>query len=477
MDILLIPTYVRLGLAIAFFTGTIRSVLNFQLMSYRWKKAHWSLWTTYFLLNLSFNILMALSLMIIEVQHSTLTIALLNLNINWLFLLPSASHTLMLAIRLKNKRKIDSNMIFLALRALLMLSLVPVIGNHIWSTTQFNTLFIIFTISWVIAGYFYLYQTKRYLSTHFTDYTKVKAFELFPHGLIVTDANIRVLSMNPSAVSILHSIDVSDEKEVRKILDSMDGLYHEGSDTYRINRFPMAEFSNSFIVWELVKVTQLIEIQTDIIQSTASIKGAWDIVKDILIQLKQSVHEEERTRLQQYLHDVMGETFSVINFSTQLLLNQTMTKEDRTRLTDMLDQMYVKLEDRTTGGNDNSFKTLQRSFKRIGMNVIYEGSYPDSYHYRHVTYQILREAISNALKHGGATEVKLSMESDENWYHFVIQNNGKLTSHPNDHGLGLLGMQRLVKDWQGEIIIDSDQHYQVEVRLPNKEKKSQLALE
>lgn len=466
MDLYRLPSLIRIGLSIAFFTGITRSVMNFSLMSYRWRTDHTGLWMIYFLTNLTFNSLMALSLLIIQVQSELLSTPLINFEINWLFMLPITSHSVMVASRYRNRGYLDTTAIFILLRIGLMVLLLPIPGNYIWSIGEFHLLFIVFAIYWVISGYYYLLRTQRYLSTHFTDYTKAKAYELFPNGIVVTDAEGEVLSMNPAALDILGVVSSSSVAEVKNALESFDGLFRRGKETYRINRYSMIEFSHRFVVWEIVKVTQLINIQAEIDQNTAAIKSAWDIIGNILNQLKQSIHEEEQIRLQQYLHDVMGETFSVMSYTLQALEGREMDDEERFQLMHMLEQMYLKLEDRPAGGSDNSFRIMQRSFGRIGVEINFYGSYPESYHYRHLTYQILREATNNALKHGGATKVHLMMDNSPEHYHFIISNNGTIVSPPNEQGLGLKGMIRLVNDRNGLITINPDDHYRIEVKLP-----------
>lgn len=468
MDLYVLPNIVRVILAVVYFTGVIRSVSNFNLMSYRWRRMYWRLWMVYFILNLTFNTLMAAGLLVIQIQATSFTHPGVIFDINWLFILPIFSHIIMMISRFLKKHSFQVSQVFILLRVILMILLLPVPGNYLWSVPVFNGLFILFTALWVVMGYYYLFTTRRYLSTHFTDYTKLKAYEVFPHGIVVSSPEGRVLSINPKALDILSNLAGGDDALILDALESYDGLYRNGPDSYRINHYSMVELNHRYNVWELVKVTELIDIQTEIDKNTATIRSAWQIVRNILDQLKASVHLEEQVRLQQYLHDVMGETFSVLSYSLQAMEGREITDDERQRLLHLLSQMYPKLEDRTAGGSDSSFLAMQRSFKRIGLELFFHGEYPINYHHRHLTYQILREASNNSLKHGGATEVHLNMKTNPESYQFTITNNGQLSARHNEEGLGLKGMYRLVQDWQGEIHIDPSDHYRIDVRLPIK---------
>lgn len=464
MDLYQLPVYLRLALAIIYFTGTIRSVMNFYLMSFRWRRYRLGLWITYFVFNLSFNSLMTMGLLIIQVQSEGISQPLLSFQINWLFLLPIVSHLILLAVRLINKQQMDWKALSLIIRIGIMTLLLPIPGSWILTPDQQLVLFVWYSFIWLLYGLHYLYLTGRYLSSHFSDYTKLKAFELYPHGLVVTTPQGKVLSINVSANEILSRIDITNQSELKQILES--GLYKKAGDTYRINPYSMLDMANRIIVWEIIRLTPFYNIQSEIDQSTAAIKNAWEIVRNILNQLKKSVQDEERVRFQQHLHDVMGEAFSIMSYSLQSMEGREITDEERFQLLRTLDQLYLVLEDRSSGGSEHSFQNMQKSFDRIGLKLNFHGDYPTSYPYRHLTYQILREAANNSLKHGKADQVNLFMEHDAECYRFTITNNGSLINPPNEQGMGLKGMRRLVNNWQGKIEIDPEQHYRIEVSLP-----------
>lgn len=465
MNINNFPEIVRILISMSFFLSIGRSFLNYQLMRFRWRQMFSILWFTYFSLNLTFNALMSIGLVVNYTQHDALR-PLVLFDINWLFLLVIVSHLAMLIARFYDKRRIDRDIVLLTVRLIVMILLLPIPGRHLWTEQQYMYLFIFFVVNWDITGYYYIYYTIRYLSTHFTDYTKFQAFELFPHGIIVSDTQGKIISMNPSAINILSDVDRSDHRKVMQVLDAFDSKFRTRNNVYQINRQYITENNHHYDVWELIDITQQIDIQAEIDKSTAAIKGAWSLLKNIMEQLRKSVHHEEQVRLQQFLHDIMGENFSVIGYTLQMSEGRTITDQEKANLLGLLDSMQTSLEDRTAGGSDNSFRSLQHSFQRIGVKINISGDYPKSYHYRNVTYQILREAASNALKHGAANEISLTMNPSPTGFHFTISNNGQILSPPNQEGLGLTGMKRLVDDNHGTIEIDPNNQYQIDVTLP-----------
>lgn len=83
--------------------------------------------------------------------------------------------------------------------------------------------------------------------------------------------------------------------------------------------------------------------------------------------------------------------------------------------------------------------------------------------------QIVREAVSNALRHSGAASIAVSLKADERSLLFVISDNGHgFNVARTTWGLGLTNMRTRARRAGGEIVIDSD-HARgtlVETRIP-----------
>jgi two-component system sensor histidine kinase UhpB len=57
-------------------------------------------------------------------------------------------------------------------------------------------------------------------------------------------------------------------------------------------------------------------------------------------------------------------------------------------------------------------------------------------------FRIMQEAVHNALKHSGATELSASMICDESCLNIVISDNGKGMSGESEEGTGLSSMKQ-----------------------------------
>ena len=85
------------------------------------------------------------------------------------------------------------------------------------------------------------------------------------------------------------------------------------------------------------------------------------------------------------------------------------------------------------------------------------------------TTRILREAVSNILKHSGATHCEISIRQDINDFELTISDNGKgipmELDGKLDRGHGMSTMKGRAKQLQGQCLVESGPGYGTTIRL------------
>ena len=83
--------------------------------------------------------------------------------------------------------------------------------------------------------------------------------------------------------------------------------------------------------------------------------------------------------------------------------------------------------------------------------------------------RILREAVSNILKHSGATHAEISIRQDINDFELTISDNGKgipmELDGKLDRGHGMASMKHRAKQLQGQCLVESGPGYGTVIRL------------
>jgi signal transduction histidine kinase len=85
------------------------------------------------------------------------------------------------------------------------------------------------------------------------------------------------------------------------------------------------------------------------------------------------------------------------------------------------------------------------------------------------TTRILREAVSNVLKHSGGTRCEVSIRQDHNDFELTIADNGKgiptELDGKLDRGHGMSTMKGRAKQLQGQCLVESGPGYGTTIRL------------
>ncbi|WP_051808076.1 sensor histidine kinase [Actinoplanes subtropicus] len=86
-----------------------------------------------------------------------------------------------------------------------------------------------------------------------------------------------------------------------------------------------------------------------------------------------------------------------------------------------------------------------------------------------VTYRVVRESLTNVLRHAGPTTAEVSIAQHDDWLVVCVQDRGRgLTGEPSGAASGLAGMRRRVEAAGGSLAAGprADGGFRVEARLP-----------
>ncbi len=189
----------------------------------------------------------------------------------------------------------------------------------------------------------------------------------------------------------------------------------------------------------------------------------------------QSSREDERTEFAREVHDELGQALTALKMDIFWIRNRL--SEDETAL-------IAKAED-SLALVDSTIKSVRRICtelrpdildhlgitaavewqieefrKRTGIKcivLIHPREMKISRDLSISVFRIMQEALTNIIRHSGATEVIVTMESAKNFFSFRISDNGKGIAKKNIHGsksFGILGIRERVRFWNGNLHIE-----------------------
>ncbi|MDF2649675.1 MAG: hypothetical protein K0Q73_5480 [Paenibacillus sp.] len=83
-----------------------------------------------------------------------------------------------------------------------------------------------------------------------------------------------------------------------------------------------------------------------------------------------------------------------------------------------------------------------------------------------ILYRNAQEAITNAIRHGSATQVLIQLTYEPKQITMCISNNGKLPTERSINGLGVSGMEERSKLIGGQLILSIEDRFTVTTVLP-----------
>lgn len=231
--------------------------------------------------------------------------------------------------------------------------------------------------------------------------------------------------------------------------------------------------------WMFTKSDLLIKGKTYIQLTASDITKRWNLTAQLREQenlLKKrsdelnkaiaNIHvlsrQRETQRAKMRAHDILGERLT-------LLLRAIRSEE--TPGYDVLQPLSQGLIDdlkagKTAPSPQEELDALQQAFASIGVTIEINGALPQEETKGRLFVDIIRESVTNAVRHGFATIVSVQMEHADDGYHLVIANDGHPPSGPITEGGGISGMRNKVQPHGGTLDVITHPQFMLTVDLP-----------
>lgn len=205
------------------------------------------------------------------------------------------------------------------------------------------------------------------------------------------------------------------------------------------------------------------------------------------LQIYSSAVEEltiakERARIAQELHDSIGHALVALSMNLEYAHQAIDSKPDKTKEVlvtalslsrDGMAQLRKAVHTlnhtlaaehlrRSLTGLFSKLEQTQQLTFRLEMDDEIEEENP---HVKECLFKTVREAITNGIRHGGATLFAIRICYQESGVRMQIHNNG-LESGPLAKSNGLLGMERRIAALGGQLQLSSDKGFTIDVRVP-----------
>ena len=172
--------------------------------------------------------------------------------------------------------------------------------------------------------------------------------------------------------------------------------------------------------------------------------------------------EEETLSMKMRVHDNLG--YSVMAVQRMLMRE---SEEDRDIFLSQWKQTLDLLnKDNESVEDEQLHRQVQDRAKFLGVKIIYTGEKIWESHIFRLLDIILLEALSNCVRHAGASELYVKFGSAEHEWGVVITDNGQKPEKNIKEGGGLSGIRKKVEQCGGTLRICSDPIFSITVKIP-----------
>ena len=172
--------------------------------------------------------------------------------------------------------------------------------------------------------------------------------------------------------------------------------------------------------------------------------------------------EEEMLSMKMRVHDNLG--YSVL--AAQWMLLRESEADRDVFLSQWKQTLDLLNKDNESVKGEQLHRQVQERAEILGVKIIYTGEQVWESHIFELMDIILLEALSNCVRHAGASELYVKCSSGEQEWIMVITDNGQAMEKDVKEGGGLSGIRKRVEQCGGTLRICAESKFSIIVKIP-----------
>ncbi len=183
----------------------------------------------------------------------------------------------------------------------------------------------------------------------------------------------------------------------------------------------------------------------------------------------------ERNRIAMEIHDNVGHLLSrcLLQLGALMAINKDETlKESLSSIKNTLSQAMNSIRSSVHNLHDESIDLysqingLVENFDFCPIHLDYDISSNLEKRLKYCFISIVKEALSNIIKHSNATEVTVALREHPAFYQLIIEDNGKVSDYSVENGIGINNISERVKTFNGNLHINVENGFKIFISIP-----------
>lgn len=336
---------------------------------------------------------------------------------------------------------------------LLLIIIIELLNMHYIDNNKFNT--ILFLISIILALYIginIIYE--RITKKESLSILSVKnAIDLSDNGIMFLNDKGNIILINVVMKDILKEYKINDnyidnlkEKEIKEI-------YNEHV-LKCLNRVWQLKINNNKEVIAL-DITDIYKIQENTRNQNIEIEENNKKILKTLNNIEEVEKEKKLIKIKNEFHDILGHRLSLFG---EYLKQDNINKEEIKFMLDNLFEQFTTLK-----SPEENLKKLIEVYKVFNINISIIGKFPKNKEVGETFFEIIREAITNAIIHANSKNIKVVITNSLEKIEMLITNDGIKPNNFINENEGIKGMRRKLKEIGGILIIENSDEFILKV--------------
>ena len=206
----------------------------------------------------------------------------------------------------------------------------------------------------------------------------------------------------------------------------------------------------------LIDITVLYSLQEEEKKQNKQIKENNDKLLLAIKNVEELEKEKNLLKLKNEYHDIIGYRLALFD----KYLEQE--NKDINNILKLLDSIYEDFNSKLD--SNEKLKNLINMYSIIGINVKVFGVLPIDEEKSIVFFEIIREAITNAIIHANSKNIKVVITARDNYIEMVITNDGNKPKSVIFENEGIKGMHKKLSNINGSLKVITDDNFKLIIK-------------
>ena len=306
----------------------------------------------------------------------------------------------------------------------------------------------------------------------FLNYSVKEAFDNLPSGVCFFDKNGTVTLCNHQMYRVFFALtgrDLQSLPELRELLDSgPDVFLLDDGHAWRFAREEITtEDGTAYTQVTASDVTELYRRQKELEEDNRKLEEDAQRIRRLSANIISLIREEEILSMKMRVHDDIGR--SVIATRQFLQQGKPIGELDLTVWKKAV--RLLKHENEQSEEQDAVTELMNAAFG-IGIQVSFDGTFPENGAVKELFLSVIRECMTNAVRHAGAKELYVRFASGDHRASVCVTNSGAVPQGGLVEGGGLASLRILVKKSGGTMEVKTVPRFELTATVPVGEEKT-----